>query len=437
MMAQLEIEPDTLGNLVANSSAQAMSSGPLEKLRQKSWQLYQDLGLPTNKTEVYRYIKLHYLLHETFVWPQLAQINVEQLKKAILPECVNSCLVFVNGHFSPEYSQTSGLPDRLDILTLDEAMLTYQAFLNNQWTQSVKEETDAFAALNGALHQTGAFLYIPPKSLIDQPIQILHWIDHQQPQVLMPRLHVFVGAQSQVQLITTQASASHFKYFINQVSDFVIEEAAHVTVTQLFCDEHEQSWHLDALRATLKRDSTLKTVCITKGSVTVRTDYRVQIIGENAQVYLNGLNMLEDKKESHTHIFIDHQVPHCKSYQLFKNVLNDNSRASFEGKIMVRQAAQKTEAFQLNNNLILSDQARADSKPNLEIFADDVKASHGATIGQLDVDQLFYMKTRGLTDHESKNLLVFGFCEQIIELIPIESVKNALSARARSYLSKG
>lgn len=146
--------------------------------------------------------------------------------------------------------------------------------------------------------------------------------------------------------------------------------------------------------------------------------------------------MLSDKRESHTHIFMEHQAPNCRSYQLFKSVLNDFSRSSFEGKIMVRQAAQKTEAFQLNNNLILNDHAHADSKPNLEIFADDVKASHGATIGQLDGDQLFYMKTRGFSDATAKNLLIYGFCEQVIEMIPLASLREEISAKVRSYLSR-
>ena len=146
--------------------------------------------------------------------------------------------------------------------------------------------------------------------------------------------------------------------------------------------------------------------------------------------------MLSDKREAHTHIFMEHQAPFCRSYQLFKSVLNDFSRSSFEGKIMVSQAAQKTEAFQLNHNLFLNDHAHADSKPNLEIFADDVKASHGATVGQLDADQLFYMKTRGFSDEEAKNLLVYGFCEQVIEMIPLPSLREEISAKARHYLTK-
>jgi Fe-S cluster assembly protein SufD len=239
-----------------------------------------------------------------------------------------------------------------------------------------------------------------------------------------------------VRLISTQKNLATSGYFVNQVSEFVIDEGAHVHYTQVLCDEHPQAWHLDAVRATLKRDSTLKTVCVTEGSTTVRTDYKIALTGENAEALLNGVCMLSDKREAHAHIFMEHQAPFCRSFQLFKSVLNDFSRSSFEGKIMVRQAAQKTEAFQLNNNLVLNDHAHADSKPNLEIFADDVKASHGATVGQLDADQLFYMKTRGFSDAEAKNLLVYGFCEQVIEMIPLPSLREEISAKARKYLTK-
>lgn len=435
-MTSAGLEHETFKTLLAKSKTQLPSCDALERLRQKSWQLYLDLGLPHSKTEVYRYIKLRQLFAQSYQAAQVIDVPAEQLQTAILPECQDSCLVFVNGHFSSQLSRIAALPDRLVVLTLQEAIRTYGTFLNNQWTQTLKEETDPFVALNGALHQRGAFLYIPPKTILDVPIQILHWIDHAEQQLLMPRLQLFVGAQSKIELIQTQYNEKNSSYFVNHVSDLVIEEAAHVHLTQLFYNEHPQSWHLDALRATLKRDSTLKTVCVTEGSATVRTDYRVQLLGENSEVLLNGVSMLGEKSEAHTHVFVDHQAPYCRSFQLFKGVLKDISRSSFEGKIMVRQLAQKTEAFQLNNYLILSDHAHADSKPNLEIFADDVKASHGATIGQLDEEQLFYMKTRGLTDHEAKSLLVFGFCEQIIEQIPLFSVREVINARARSYLTK-
>jgi Fe-S cluster assembly protein SufD len=217
--------------------------------------------------------------------------------------------------------------------------------------------------------------------------------------------------------------------FINQVSEWVIDEGAHVHLTKDLSENHPEEWHFDAMRVFLKKESTFKSISITKGSASVRADYKVVLAGENAEVFLNGLSDLSAKKESHVQVWIDHQAPLCRSHQLFKTVLNDFSRSSFEGKIMVRQAAQKTEAFQLNKNLLLSDHAQTESKPNLEIFADDVKASHGATIGQLDPEQLFYMKTRGISSEAAKNLLVYGFCEEVIEMITVASLRKAMEKK--------
>ena len=437
MIAESGLEQEAFKSLLENLRMQSILNDPLEKIRQKSWQHFLSLGLPSRHNEVYRYIKLRHLFSQPYQLAKKKTLTFDQIKSWIYPECIQSVLVFVNGHFSVELSCLDALPEKVVVSSLEDATQTYGAFLNNHWTKSLKEETDSFASFNGALHQKGAFVYLSPKTVVEAPIQILHIVEHDdQLQLLMPRVHVFVGNHSNVRLISTQKSLTKAGYFVNQVTELILDEGAHVHHTQILCDEHPQSWHLDALRATLKRDSSLKTVCVTEGSVTVRTDYKIQLAGENAEALLNGVWMLADKREAHAHVFMDHQAPYCRSYQLFKGVLSDFSRSSFEGKIMVRQAAQKTEAFQLNNNLLLDDHAHADSKPNLEIFADDVKASHGATIGQLDLEQLFYMKTRGLSDQAAKSLLIFGYCEQVVEMITLPSLREEISSRVRQYLNK-
>ncbi len=437
MMAQPGIEQETFKNLLENLRTQASMSDPLERVRQKAWQHFLSLGLPSRHNEVYRYIKLRHLFSQPYQLANEKAFAADQIHDWIYPECRHSVLVFVNGCYAPQLSNLQALPAKMVVSSLQEATQTYGAFLNNYWTKSLKEESDSFAALNAALHRKGAFLYLPPKCVVEAPIQILHVIDQDEHlQMLMPRLQIFVGTHSNVHFISTQKNRATVGYFVNQVSEFVIDEGAHVHYTQVLCDEHPQGWHFDALRATLKRDSTLKTVSVTGGSTTVRTDYKISLVGENAEALLNGVCMLSEKREAHAHVFMDHQAPFCRSYQLFKAVLNDFSRSSFEGKIMVRQLAQKTEAFQLNNNLVLNDHAHADSKPNLEIFADDVKASHGATVGQLDAEQLFYMKTRGFSNEAAKNLLIYGFCEQVIEMIPLLSLREEISNKARHYLTK-
>lgn len=437
MMTQPGYEQDTFKALLEGYLSRVHTDA-LQKVRGRAWDHFLEVGLPDRRTEVYRYIKLRHLFSQPYQLADELDLTQDQIQPWIYPECQQSVLVFVNGHFRPHLSNRDAIPSKVAITTLQEATKTYGAFLNNYWAKSIKEEKDSFALLNSALQRNGAFIYIPPKTIIDAPVQILHFVkSHDQPLMMVPRVNIFVGAQSQVNLISSQNLWNGQPYFVNQVAEFMLEEEAHVHYTQVLCQEHPSGWHFDALRATLKRNATIKTVAITEGGMTVRNDYRIELVGENAEALLNGMWMLNGKRESHVNVLIDHQAPYCRSYQLFKGVLNQFSRSSFEGKIMVRQAAQKTEAFQLNNNLLLSDHAHADSKPNLEIFADDVKASHGATVGQLDVDQLFYLRTRGLSDKEAKNLLIYGFSEQVIELIPIASLKKQITERARQYLMQG
>jgi Fe-S cluster assembly protein SufD len=435
MQSQTEQEEfqTLLGSLYSSNTAEES----LMNYKSKAWERFQEIGLPSKNTEAYRYIRLRDLYSKAFVLSTPVKVAKESIEDHIYPECKNSVIVFVNGHYQPSLSNVESLSQKIVITNLWEAIRTFGTFLNNHWAKTVKEETDPFAALNSAMHRDGIFIYLPPKVVASAPIQILHVIDSgDQPMFLMPRVQIFAGAHVELDVISTQVLLSGKGYCINQVVDFTLEENAHVRFTQSVLNENPEVWHFDSTRAILKKNSTFKTIHVTDGSKTMRHDYRVKLTGENGEALLNGIFMLEDKREAHTHIFMEHQAPQCRSFQLFKSVLNDFSRSSFEGKILVRQAAQKTEAFQLNNNLLMSDYAHADSKPNLEIFADDVKASHGATIGQLDKEQLFYMKTRGFSDTDAKNLLIYGFCKQVIDMITYPALLQEVTKRAKRYIAK-
>lgn len=423
MMTEHDQNQASFQALLQQHFLQNAANDPLQKIKAKAWERLQELGLPTRRTEVFRYLRLRALFSQNYALPSTCDLSSNEIASHIYPECIHSVLVFINGHFQSSLSNTKALPEKLVISTLDNAMRTYGTLLNNQWNKLIKEESDPFTMINAALHRNGLFLYVPPKTVVESPIQILH-ITHSndQPALLLPRLHLFAGMHSQISIITSQALLSGTEYCFNQAAEFALEEDAHVQYTQMTTKLPTEAWHFDAVRAHLKRNSTFKTLSITNGSATVRNDYNVVLGGENAEASLNGLWMLSGKNEAHTNVVIDHQAPHCRSMQLYKGVLDDLSRSSFEGKILVRQAAQKTEAFQLNNNLLLSDRANADSKPNLEIFADDVKASHGATVGQLDEEHLFYLKTRGFSEASAKNILVHSYCKEVLDKIPVRSI---------------
>jgi Fe-S cluster assembly protein SufD len=386
--------------------------GPLAAIRKKGLERFQEIGLPTKHSEVFQSIRFHSLFTPQYQFPQ------ETVSTAIpTPAKDHATLIFVNGCYQPALSNTKMLPPSIVIAPLEKAINTYGLFLNHQWSKATKEEQDPFVVLNTALHRDGVFIYVPPKTILEGPIEIVHIVEPQdQSLMLTPRLHICVGAHSQISFSTTVKAQANSTYCLNQVCEITVEENAHVKFRQLAMDEGSHAWHFDAMRVTQKRNSTFTAVSMTNGCGMMRNDYRVALMGENAEASLNGVWRLKDKLEAHTNVLIDHQAPNCRSHQLFKGVLDDFSRSSFEGKILVQKEAQKTDAFQLNHNLLLSDRANADSKPNLEVFADDVKASHGATVGQLDQEQIFYLRTRGLPEQAAKQFLIEAFCNEVTAL---------------------
>jgi len=356
---------------------------PLITYRKKGWDRFEAIGLPRPKQEAFQY------LIKKLQFPKLAERNT------LSREAVNG-LVFVDGYFEDSLSL---VPSPLVCLPLENAIRSYGLFLQNRYAFLLGQETDPFAALNGAFQGRGVFLYVPPKCKA-----ALHLLQiHTCLDMVSPRLHIYLGRNAELDIKQTAEGKSGFS---NSAIDFVLDSGAKLT----FVDEAEG--HLQAIRATLKRDSKLKTVLLGKK---LRHSIKMELAEENSEAELFGLACLEGVEEAHVHVLMEHAAPHTRSRQHFKSVLKEKSRFSFEGKIHVHPIAQKTEAYQLNNNLVLSDEASANAKPNLEIFADDVKASHGATVGQLDPEALFYLRSRGLGLEQAREWLIGGFCKEILD----------------------
>lgn len=355
---------------------------PLLPYRQKGWDRFQEIGWPSPKQEAFQYLS------------RKATLPPRALRKSAEGARTDG-LCFVDGYFEESLSQIAA---PLVCLPLDTAIRSYGLFLQNRFTRGLKEEKDPFAALNAAYQGRGIFLYVPPKCKA-----ALH-LTHRSVDSGMttPRIHLYLGRGAQLHLEQHSEGKSGFS---NHLLDFVLDEGSALT----FIDRMEGDFQ--SIRATLKRDTQFKTVLL--GQATRQSLY-VQLSEENSEANLLGLAQLARAEEAHIHATVEHIAPHTRSRQHFKSVVKDQARFSFEGKILVRPAAQKTESYQLNNNLILSEEAIANAKPNLEIFADDVKASHGATVGQLDPEELFYLRSRGLSFEEAKRWLIEGFCQEIL-----------------------
>jgi len=407
----------------------------LATIRQKAWERFIALGLPSREDEAFRSVSLRDLYSTTFHADQASKSceeNIAQeIAKVLLPESRHSHVVFVNGVFCPHLSDTSELSSGSVVLTFSQAMRSHGHFLERHLLKAIKEENDPFALLNLALHPSGLFLYIAPKLHISQPIQCIQIATCDRPQLCVPRIQLALGAHSAIKWISTQL--------------FLNEQQSHCSIPHLdlFLDEGAHfhffghlfpltsDWCFDTIRAHLKRDAALKALSVISGSKATRQNIHMQCAGENSEADIKGLWMLSGSLHAHAHVIIDHSAPRTRSMQLFKGILLDASQSSFEGKIIVRQAAQKTEAYQLNNNLILGQAALAHSKPNLEIFADDVKASHGATFARPDEAQLFYLKSRGIHQELAQHLLMHGFYQEILDQIPYVFLRKSIEMSMR------
>jgi len=409
-------------------------SSELSAWQTVSWKKLQEMGLPKKEEEAFQYVSLRKLYESLLAEKAPSEKAIEyDLASLILPESQNSYIIFNNGSFCPELSK---LPSSLIVLPLEEAFKSsYSTFLKHRMNLLMEQEKDPWALLNSTLCKRGLFIYVPPKTKLEGPIQILHLQTDSLSIHTGPRMHLFLAAHAQVEMVSSFHAAPGSKTLFNDYLDVSLEEKA--CFSHVLSNENQgSSWGFSAFRASLKKESKLSSCAITFGSPGFRRDYFVSLLGERAEADLKGLTAIGDHAEGHIHIHMEHAAPSCRSHQFFKNVLAAHSRSSFTGKIYVKRIAQKTEAYQLNQNLLLSDFATANTKPNLEIFADDVKASHGATVSQLDDEQIFYLRTRGIPFSEAKSLLTVGFFREVLDGIKVDSLRHKLSEVCQQFLLK-
>lgn len=389
-------------------------------LRRKAWDKAQRLGLPDKNGELYQYVPLRAFYGTTFN-PRAISADLEQLiQQEIHRHPSQHRIVLIDGKLHSGYSS---LPSNTILCDLKEAAVSYRSYFTKRLGLSL-EENDPFVLLNLALYDHGFFLYLPPKTVIDGPVLIL--------QVLtapcsFPRFHIHAGAYSAFSYTFKVLTATEAPCFHNAYFDFSLDENAKLNCCQLN-NAGPNLWDFSFLRATLKRDAHLESLNFTTGSKSTRTDIRVSLLQEGSHAELKGLSVLSNGDQAHSVTYVEHSAPNCQSLQHFKNVLSGHSQSSFTGKIFVHAEAQQTQAYQLNNNLLLDKNAIAQTKPGLEIFADDVKASHGATISQMNPEDLLYLQTRGIDPSSAKRLLIRGFCQELANLIQDPIAKNEVLA---------
>lgn len=388
---------------------------------------FETLGFPHSKHEMYTYVNTRKLVAIPFgISSASANITLENISDHIYAGCEKSCLVFVNGVFDASLSRLDNIASSVKISSLEEAVSDHSECL----LTSIENENDVFACLANAFCVDGTVIEIGEKTQVPATLQVLFVStgDTSSPLMHSSRLIWKVGKLAEVKVIEKFVGVQA-GYFINTVQDWMISEGAGVKYTQVQADPFD-AWNFSKTRVHLDRNARFHAANSCSGTVLVRNHFEARLKEEGAELILNGVSVLGGKEQVHNFIRVHHEAPQCVSHQHFKNVVNDEARSSFDGTVIVNQGAQLTNSNQLINNLMLSNNGHADTKPNLMIFADDVKCTHGATIGQIDEEQMFYLQTRGLSEKFAKELLTRGFAESIIQTIEfpevVKELKNTL-----------
>jgi Fe-S cluster assembly protein SufD len=431
MVSQVVKERDSYAEAFSALQKSAGLPSWVERLREGAFARFEELGFPTTAQEEWKYTNVAPLAKLRFepAIEEESTLDANQLQALAYKEASQSRMVFVNGFYRPELSSLDGLPGGVRAMDLNDALKEeqYAEILRGQLARVGDYNENAFTALNTAFLSSGAFLYIPKGVQVESPVQLLFVMDGRGAQAFSsPRVLIICEQGSAATVIESYASASDDEiYFTNAVVEVALAAGArleHYKVQR----ESLEAFHVASTQASLSRNSSFNSTTITLGARLSRHNINVLLDEEGAECWVDGLYIVGEGQHADTHSLIDHRQPHCTSRQLYKGILDGKSRAVFNGKVFVRAGAQQTDAMQTNKNLLLSDEARVDTKPQLEIFADDVKCAHGATVGQLEEEELFYLASRGLHPDLARNLLTYGFAEEVIDKIRIESIKAQL-----------
>lgn len=409
--------------------------GWLQPIRQEAFARFHELGFPTIREEEWRFTNTAPIARTVFEpAPPGEGVNANRVAPFTLRESDASRLVFVNGRFAPELSFTGSLPSGVIISSLCDAARNHTSIVEAHLAQYARFKDQAFTALNTAMIEDGAFVYVPKGTVVEAPIHLLQLsVGDAAPWIVHPRNLVVVEKSSQVTIVESYAALSAGVHFTNAVTEIVTGEDAVIDHYRIGCEPTE-AYHVGTLDLHQRRSSTLTSHNVTFGGALVRNDVHAVLADEDCDCTLNGLFMVEGTQHVDNHLVIDHVKPHGRSWEYYKGILDGASRGVFSGRINVHKNAQKTDAKQTNKSLLLSKHAQVESKPQLEIFADDVKCTHGATIGQLDEESIFYLRSRGINHGDARSLLTFAFAGENLNKVRVASLKAQLEAHVRSKL---
>ncbi len=413
------------------------AESPLHDLRKKAIERFSEMGFPTMRKEAWRFTNISPVEQQSFKLDAGdVPVSLDEIKPFLLNENDPVQLVFVNGVFKPELSEIH-VKDGIVVQNLGQAIkddpervLTYLKKNENVFDYE-------FSALNTAFMKEGAFIYIPKNVVFDKPIHLLYISRAKDTEIVShPRNLIVAETNSQATIMESYAGWNNEVYFSNPVTDVVLGENAivhHYKVQR----ESEKAYHIALQHIHQERSSHFASYSFSIGAAISRNDIHNVLDGEGCDSVLNGLYLAHDRQVVDTHSLIDHAQPHCNSREVYHGILDDKAKTVFSGKIHVRKDAQKTDAIQSNKNILLSEEATVDTQPQLEIFADDVRCTHGGTVGQIDNNGVFYLRSRGIGEIKARNIMIHAFAGEIFNEVKFDSVRELMDDLVLSHLEDG
>ena len=433
-MPMMDVAPlDALADAFEAVRRTAPSPGGVADLRRRAFERFSELGMPTTRLERWRFTNVAPIAGTAFTLAEPADRAAAKVAAASHALTgTGARLTFINGRYVSKASDLAGLPEGVEVGSLADALASGaagpRAAVDAHLASSAGIDDEAFTALNTALLHDGAVVRVPANTVVERPIQLLFVTvppDGAAPVMTHPRVLIVAGENSQVRLVESYGGGGESPYLTNAVTEVVAGPNAVVDHYKLV-RESRAAYHIAAMHVRLARAAAFSSHAVTLGGAIVRNDVQAMLDGEGVDCTLNGLYLASGRRLIDNHTTIRHAKPHCSSHELYKGILDGQARAVFNGKIVVAIDAQKTDAKQTNKTLLLSDDAQINTKPELEIFADDVRCTHGATVGQLDDDALFYLRARGLSHDQARSVLIHAFASDLLNRITVEPIRAQL-----------
>ncbi len=401
---------------------------PIHDIRSEAIKNFESKGFPSKKDEAWKYTSLNSLLKVDFsIFPKEENtLEYSQVKKYFLHEIDTYKIVFIDGIYSSYLSETTH--DGVDICLMSSALTKpmYQEVMDTYFNKAASKE-ESLTTLNTAFSREGAYIYIPKSKMPKKPVEIIHFATGNEASLLLqPRNLIVVEENAELQVIERHQSLTQNEVFTNSVTEIFADKNAIVDYYKVQNNNAAASM-IDNTYISQKDTSNVSVHTFSFGGKLTRNNLNFYQNGEHINSTMKGVTILGDKQHVDHHTLVHHKQPNCESHQDYKGIYGENSTGVFNGKIIVDKIAQKTNAFQQNNNVLISDKATINTKPQLEIFADDVKCSHGCTIGQLDEDALFYLQTRGIPKKEARALLMYAFANNVLQSVRIPELKKRIN----------